>query len=438
VQNPNWDGKLWYQSREQNWMANYEFQTTAIKPGTFYPYTFEMNVMEYTVLAGHQLALMIFGSDPEYTIRPFNATGFKVEIGPDTYLSLPLVTPHGITVTLDPNGGKVTPDTIVVILDDVYGTLPTPTLAGHDFTGWNTKEDGSGVTVTATTTVADPKPHTLFAQWKEITVGGGGGGGGSTNASISPARADFDIKGGKDISVTLTLNGRKINALKNGAYTLKEGTDYTVSGNKVTIKAGYLSTLKTGAQTITFEMNGGVNPRLTVTVKDTSEEEEEEEEEETGPVYKPLAPLHDAGTKVDATKTNNVLLLDEEELDFPAVKIADYNWLKLRDFAMLLNKTKKQFSISYDAATNIIDIRTGSSYQPLGDELENTLVQTETAIASPQRLRVNGEFIATAAYNIKGYNYFRLRDLAIILNFAVEYDDASGQITLNLDEPYQE
>jgi hypothetical protein len=37
---------------------------------------------------------MIFGTDPEYTIRPFNATGFTVEIGPDTYLSLPLITPY--------------------------------------------------------------------------------------------------------------------------------------------------------------------------------------------------------------------------------------------------------------------------------------------------------------------------------------------------------
>ncbi|MCL1874546.1 MAG: hypothetical protein FWF85_10600, partial [Clostridiales bacterium] len=94
VQNPNWDGKLWYESREQNWMANYEFQTTAITPGTFYPYTFEMNVMEYTVLKGHKLVLMIFGSDPEYTIRPFTPTGLTLEIGAETFLSLPLVAPH--------------------------------------------------------------------------------------------------------------------------------------------------------------------------------------------------------------------------------------------------------------------------------------------------------------------------------------------------------
>jgi uncharacterized repeat protein (TIGR02543 family) len=341
-----------------------------------------------------------------------------------------------VSVTLDPNDGATTPTTIALALDEEYGKLPTLTWSGYKFMGWNTEKDGSGDPVEEDTIVTNPEPHTLYAQWEKIPGGGssGGGGGGSSNASVSPTKADFDINGSKDIPVTLTLNGRKLNAVKNGTNTLKEGTDYTISGNTITIKASYLSTLKTGAQTITFEMNGGTNPRLTVTIKDSSEEKEEE----TVPAYKPMAPLHDAGAKVDAAKTNNVLILDEEELDFPAVKIADYNWLKLRDLAMLLNKTKKQFSVSFDAATNIIDIRTGSSYQPLGDELENTLAQTETAIASPQRLRVNGEFIETAAYNIKGYNYFRLRDLAIILNFAVKYDDESGQITLDLDNPYTE
>jgi hypothetical protein len=53
-------------------------------------------------------------------------------------------------------------------------------------------------------------------------------------------------------------------------------------------------------------------------------------------------------------------------------------------------------------------------------------------------LRVNGEFVDVAAYNIKGYNYLRLRDLAIILNIAVIYDDATASVTLDLDNPYIE
>ena len=201
-----------------------------------------------------------------------------------------------------------------------------------------------------------------------------------------------------------------------------------------TIKDSYLATLPAGTQTITFVMSSGNSPVLTITVKGA----EEVEEVETGPTYKPMAPLHSAGTVVDATKTNNKLVMGDDELEFPAVKIGGYNWIKLRDFAMYLTGIKKQFSVSYDQSTQIIDIRTGGNYQPLGDELENNLPDVSSAISTQQRLRVNGEFIDVAAYNIKGYNYFRMRDLAIILNFAIDYDDTSGMITLDLDNPYWE
>jgi len=157
----------------------------------------------------------------------------------------------------------------------------------------------------------------------------------------------------------------------------------------------------------------------------------------TTPIYLPMPPLKD-GEVMEATKTNNPLFLDEKETVFPAVKISGYNWLKLRDFALILNGSAKQFSINYDANTNIIDIITGQVYQPLGDELTDKLADVETAISSQQLLRVNGEHIKVAAYNIKGYNYFRLRDLAIILNFAVIYDDDTGKIELDFANPYKE
>jgi len=142
VQNPNFDGKLWNDAIDQNFMPNFTFQTTAIEPGTFYPYTFEMNVMEYTVLKGHKLVLLIFGADPEYTIRPMTAsaaTGFKVEIGPDTYLSLPLVEkiPPLAQGSFD-DGGATSPPGETYLLEpedqDCSGVMTaevTPTEAGE-------------------------------------------------------------------------------------------------------------------------------------------------------------------------------------------------------------------------------------------------------------------------------------------------------------------
>jgi len=309
---------------------------------------------------------------------------------------------------------------------------------GYSISGWNTQADGQGAAYAAGATIYSIKANIdLYAQWiKDAVVGGGGGGGTSPaakNASISPITITYDPQSAKDVTVTLNRNGHTFKALINGAVTLKEGADFSISGNTVTIKAGYLAGLGAGQHTLTFVMSSGKNPILDIiiTISDSKTPLTD-----ISTAFQPMTPLHAAGTMVAASKTNNALLLDGEKTVFPALKIGGYNWLKLRDFAMLLNDTSKQFSVSYDGKTNVVDIRTDGAYQPLGNELSDKLADTETAIASPQRLRINGEFIDAAAYNIKGFNYFRLRDLAIILDFAVMYDDASGQITLDFFHAY--
>ena len=152
----------------------------------------------------------------------------------------------------------------------------------------------------------------------------------------------------------------------------------------------------------------------------------------------PMKPYKPVGATADAAKTSNPLIIDGDEADFPAVKIDGWNWLKLRDVAMLLSGTSKQFSIGYDEETNTIIITTGEEYEPLGGELEDMLPDDFTAVASGQKILFNGKLIEVAAYNIDGFNYFRLRDLMILLDIFVSYDEASGSITLDLGKPYSE
>lgn len=95
-----------------------------------------------------------------------------------------------------------------------------------------------------------------------------------TDASISPAVAAFDRYPGdtnyKDITVALTPESYTLTGIAQGGYTLVSGTDYTVSSNVYTIKAAYLKTLPTGQQIIAFNMSGGTNPTLAVTVSDST------------------------------------------------------------------------------------------------------------------------------------------------------------------------
>ena len=71
------------------------------------------------------------------------------------------------TVTLDPNGGTVTPDSIIVASGTMLGAkLPTPTLAERTFLGWFTDED---VPVTSTTIPAEDV--TYHAEWLDEGYG---------------------------------------------------------------------------------------------------------------------------------------------------------------------------------------------------------------------------------------------------------------------------
>jgi LPXTG-motif cell wall-anchored protein len=99
-------------------------------------------------------------------------------------------------------------------------------------------------------------------------------GGSYTDASLSQTSAAFDkyaqSAGYKDVTVTLNHGSYALSAIKHGSATLVSGTDYTVLDSAITIKKEYLATLGTGAQTLTFDMSGGTDPVLTITVSDAT------------------------------------------------------------------------------------------------------------------------------------------------------------------------
>ncbi|WP_224367931.1 X2-like carbohydrate binding domain-containing protein [Hyalangium versicolor] len=97
--------------------------------------------------------------------------------------------------------------------------------------------------------------------------------GATTNdASITPATATFDKKTANqaDITVTMTLNGNTLSAIKNGSASLVSGTDYTVSGTTVTLKKSYLATQSAGTTLLTFDFSAGIDPVLSVSIVDTT------------------------------------------------------------------------------------------------------------------------------------------------------------------------
>ncbi len=70
-----------------------------------------------------------------------------------------------VTLTLDAQGGKISPATKTVTSGETYGTLPAPTRTGFTFDGWYTQPGGLGSLATASTTVSIATNHSLYAKW---------------------------------------------------------------------------------------------------------------------------------------------------------------------------------------------------------------------------------------------------------------------------------
>ena len=68
---------------------------------------------------------------------------------------------NSYTVTLDPNGGRVSPDALSVTYLTVYGPLPTPVRSDYRFDGWYLGDDK----IEPQTVMSQAAPHTLTARW---------------------------------------------------------------------------------------------------------------------------------------------------------------------------------------------------------------------------------------------------------------------------------
>ncbi|MBR2365875.1 MAG: trypsin-like peptidase domain-containing protein [Oscillospiraceae bacterium] len=127
------------------------------------------------------------------------------------------------------------------------------------------------------------------------------------------------------------------------------------------------------------------------------------------------------------------LSVDGKTVDCEKYNIDGSNYFKLRDIAYLLNGTRAQFAVGWDAETQTVSILTKEAYVKNGTELDLTGGdKSATAKPSKQTLRIDGKTVTgLSVYNIGGNNYFKLRDLGNALGFGVGYDDATRTATID-------
>ena len=144
--------------------------------------------------------------------------------------------------------------------------------------------------------------------------------------------------------------------------------------------------------------------------------------------FKPITAYAFENTSLNATAVKITLSTEGKNTDLWTYEIDGNIYVKLRDIAMLLSTTAKQFNVSYDESQ--VTLSKGESYTPVGNEL---LKPSGNATANPSSFSflTNGCFDSILAYNVNGYNYVKLSDLAASLGFGVACDIAksSAEIT---------
>lgn len=156
-----------------------------------------------------------------------------------------------ITITLNANGGTVTPGSKTAYLSDTYGSLPTPTRDGYTFNGWFSAKS-SGVKVSSSTTITTPSSHSLYAQWtpNTYTVSFDSNGGGTAPSSKEVKYGSTYGNLGVATRTGYTFVGWFTE--KSGGKEVLSDTTYTNTSNQ-TLYAHW----KANSYSITFDPTGG-------------------------------------------------------------------------------------------------------------------------------------------------------------------------------------
>jgi len=143
---------------------------------------------------------------------------------------------------------------------------------------------------------------------------------------------------------------------------------------------------------------------------------------------------------IDATPASSKVTVNGEEVAFDAYLINNSNHFKLRDLAMAVNGTGKNFEVMWNGEKNAIELLSGSPYTAVGGELARAegASSVKQATVTGSGIYLDGKAILLTAYNIDGSNYFKLRDIAALFDIGVTWDAAAGTVGIDTSIGYEE
>ncbi|MBM6888141.1 leucine-rich repeat domain-containing protein [Pseudoflavonifractor phocaeensis] len=167
------------------------------------------------------------------------------------------------------------------------------------------------------------------------------------------------------------------------------------------------------------------------------------------PQSQPNLPTVDnnAPTTVTATPTSSTVYVDGKAVKFESYTINGNNYFKLRDLALVMRGTSKQFEVTWNpdfitmdmsgnASKGAIEMLSGKPYTTVGGELKGGDGTTKTGTLNRSALLLDGLNVYATAYTIKGNNFFKLRDIGMLFDFEVDWDGARNAVIIDSTKSY--
>ena len=167
------------------------------------------------------------------------------------------------------------------------------------------------------------------------------------------------------------------------------------------------------------------------------------------PQSQPNLPTVDnnALTTVTATPTTSTVYVDGKAVKFESYTINGNNYFKLRDLALVMRGTSKQFEVTWNpdfitmdmsgnASKGAIEMLSGKPYTTVGGELKGGDGTTKTGTLNRSALLLDGLNVSATAYTIKGNNFFKLRDIGMLFDFEVDWDGARNAVIIDSTKSY--
>ncbi len=127
------------------------------------------------------------------------------------------------------------------------------------------------------------------------------------------------------------------------------------------------------------------------------------------------------------TPSDRGIYINDTKVEISGVKYQGFNYFRLRDIAYAIKDTPSKFEVGYnkDIKSVVINSKTeytGDKIQPekLGENLKTVEIPIE----------INKTLSHIEVVNVDGYNYFRLRDLAVIVGFEIKYNPENKKVEI--------